>query len=83
MTTNSFQSNTIGKPLGMQEYSSEGADKKRISFELREIIVWNVTSNRKTCALAWTGDLDIDCAECSKGILSRWGASENTFKHIS
>lgn len=66
-----------------KKMSFEGADKKRISFELREIVVWNVTSNRKTCALAWTGDLDIDCAECSKGILSRWGASENTFKHIN
>ena len=57
-------------------------NKEKITFKVREIVVWNVTSKRKTCALAWTSDRDIDCAECAKGILSRWGASENTFKHI-
>ncbi|MDQ6994160.1 MAG: hypothetical protein Q9M18_01015 [Mariprofundaceae bacterium] len=62
--------------------SFEDDNKEKITFDVREIVVWNVTSKRKTCALAWTGDRDIDCTECAKGILSRWGASENTFKHI-
>lgn len=53
---------------------------------LRRIYLWNKTSKRKTCGLAWTGNGDdgvkISTEECALAILSRWGASENTFKHL-
>jgi hypothetical protein len=52
-------------------------------FVLREIVLWNKTSNRRTCGLAWTGDRSVSTEECAKAILTRWGASENTFKHIA
>lgn len=52
------------------------------SFTLRRINIWNKTSRRRTSGLAWTGDRDIGTKDCALAILSRWGASENTFKHI-
>lgn len=57
-------------------------DGKDIPFSLRRIFIWNITSNRKTCALAWTADYQMDARQCAEAALSRWGASENTFKHL-
>jgi hypothetical protein len=53
------------------------------TFTLRRLYIWNKTSNRRTCGLAWTGKKEVSSEDCVKAILSRWGASENTFKHIS
>jgi len=50
-------------------------------FKLRHIFIWNQSSKRKTCALAWSGDTDLSTIDCARAILHRWGASENTFKH--
>lgn len=50
-------------------------------FKLRHIFIWNQSSRRKTCALAWTGDTKMSTIDCASAILHRWGASENTFKH--
>ena len=50
-------------------------------FKLRHIFIWNQSSKRKTCALAWSGDTKMSTIDCAKAILHRWGASENTFKH--
>ncbi len=52
------------------------------TFTLRHIHIWNRTSNRRTCGLtnAETELLSLD--EATRAILSRWGASENTFKHL-
>lgn len=58
-------------------------NKETISFVLRRIYIWNVTSNRKTCALSNTGVEKMDNRQCATAILSRWGASENTFKHMA
>ena len=49
------------------------------TFTLRHLIIWNHSSHRRTCGLAYGGQSTED-AVCA--ILSRWGASENTFKHI-
>jgi len=38
-------------------------------------------NNRRTCGLAWTGDRPVSTEDCARAILSRWGASEKTFKH--
>ena len=48
-------------------------------FTLRHLILWNHASNRRTCGLAYGKQSTI---EATRAILSRWGASENTFKHL-
>jgi len=50
-------------------------------FTLRRIYIWNVTSKRRTCALA--GTCSLNTQDCARAILNRWGASENTFKHLA
>jgi len=52
------------------------------SFVLRHLIIWNLTSKRRTAGLAYDGDMTLSTEDAVRGILSRWGASENTFKHI-
>lgn len=59
----------------------EGSDIGAHCFKLRHIYIWNKSSMRRTCGVAWTGNIEINTAECCRAILSRWGASENTFKH--
>jgi len=62
--------------------SDNESDDKCHKFNVRRIYIWNRSCNRRTCGLAWTGDLEVDTAECARAILNRWGASENTFKHL-
>jgi len=52
------------------------------TFTLRKIYLWNQTSNRRTCGLAWDAGRPVSTLQCAQAILSRWGASENTFKHL-
>lgn len=52
------------------------------TFTLRKIYLWNKTSNRRTCGLAWDAGRPASTLQCAQAILSRWGASENTFKHL-
>ena len=59
-------------------YLSE-AETEPHTFTLRHLILWNHTSHRRTCALAYGKQSTI---EATRAILSRWGASENTFKHL-
>ena len=44
---------------------------------------WNVTSHRRTCALASVSLEQLSTQDCARAILNRWGASENTFKHLA
>ncbi|MFV9646540.1 MAG: putative transposase, partial [Desulfobacterales bacterium] len=60
---------------------TEGGDQ-HLKFDVRRIYIWNRSCNRRTCGLAWTGDVDVSTADCARAILNRWGASENTFKHL-
>jgi hypothetical protein len=57
-------------------------ETEKHSFTLRRIYIWNKTSNRRTCGLAWSADKQMSTEDCVRAILSRWGASENTFKHL-
>jgi hypothetical protein len=51
-------------------------------FSLRRINIWNVTCNRRTSALANVSIEKMSATQCAVAILNRWGASENTFKHL-
>ena len=57
------------------------APQEEHPFCLRRIYLWNLKSDRRACGLAWTGERPVSTEDCARGILSRWGASENTFKH--
>lgn len=61
----------------------EPGKTKTHNVTLRRIYVWNKTSRRRASGLAWTGDMEMSTQECAQAILHRWGASENTFKHLN
>lgn len=65
------------------ETSGNEGDNQPLKFNVRRIYIWNRSCNRRTCGLAWTGDMEISTADCARAILNRWGASENTFKHLN
>ena len=66
------------------DYSdNEETIERKLNFNVRRIYIWNRSCNRRTCGLAWTGELDVSTADCARAILNRWGASENTFKHLN
>ncbi len=52
-------------------------------FTLRRIYIWNITSDRRTCALTGVSAKQMSARDCARAILNRWGASENTFKHLA
>jgi hypothetical protein len=70
------------KVFEYEKEDDENKEKTLITFSLRRIYIWNKTTNKRTCGLAWDNNLKLSTEECAQGILSRWGASENVFKHI-
>jgi len=46
------------------------------------VVVWNRRTDHRTSVLCWDGALGLTPEAIAAAILSRWGASENTFKHI-
>jgi hypothetical protein len=67
---------------GAKEFKYGDRDDRK-PFSIRRIYVWNRSSNRRTCGLAWSDEsMVLSTQECAEAILSRWGASENVFKHI-
>jgi hypothetical protein len=64
------------------ENESITENKKKIEFKLRRVYIWNKSTGKRTCALSWEKGPSMNVIECAKVILNRWGASENTFKHI-
>jgi transposase len=51
-------------------------------FDLRRVVVWNRRTDHRTSVLCWDGGLALTPAAIAAAMLSRWGASENTFKHL-
>jgi hypothetical protein len=51
-------------------------------FELRRVVIWNLRTDHRTSALCWDGALELTPVAIAAAMLSRWGASENTFKHL-
>ena len=68
---------------GEKKFSYDDSEKIKHSCTLRKIYIWNRKRNKRICGLAWTSDKKVSTQECTELILSRWGASENTFKHIA
>ena len=58
-------------------------DNETHLYDLRRIYIWNKKTGKRVCGLAWDKDNRLDTEACAKAILNRWGASENTFKHIA
>jgi hypothetical protein len=52
------------------------------TFDLRRVVLWNLRTNHRISVLCWDADLQWSPQEVLTAMLSRWGASENTFKHI-
>jgi hypothetical protein len=65
-----------------KDFTIKSDEGNKETFSLRQFILWNVTAKRRTAGLAHTADYEISGKDCIVGILNRWGASENTFKHI-
>ncbi|MCP4936316.1 MAG: helix-turn-helix domain-containing protein [bacterium] len=61
---------------------AENEEQPEHIFTLRHLIIWNHSSHRRTAGLAHDGSIVLSTEEATRAILSRWGASENTFKHI-
>lgn len=51
-------------------------------FSLRRFGLINTASKKRTSALAFSAATELSQNDCIYGILNRWGASENTFKHL-
>ena len=84
MFTESFEFNAKKYRIfeGEKTFTHKFEDGSSEKFTLRRIYIWNVTSNRRTSALAGVSPDKLSTQDCAVAILSRWGASENTFKHL-
>jgi hypothetical protein len=84
MFTESFEFNAKTYRIfeGEKTFTHKFEDGSSEKFTLRRIYIWNVTSNRRTSALAAVSPDKLSTQDCAVAILSRWGASENTFKHL-
>lgn len=85
MFTESFEFNAKTYRIfeGERTFTHKREDGSDEEFTLRRIYIWNVTSNRRTSALAGVSPDKLSTQDCALAILSRWGASENTFKHLA
>jgi len=67
---------------GKKEFTCNVDDEKTENLTLRRVYIWNVSCSRRTCALSNVASDRMDTEQCAMAILNRWGASENTFKHM-
>jgi hypothetical protein len=51
-------------------------------FTLRRVVIWNLRTDHRTSMVCWDGPLKLTAAAIAEAMLNRWGASENTFKHL-
>lgn len=78
-TFNAKQYSVFEQPKQLTYTDAQGQSHR---FTLRHIHIWNRSSNRRTCALVHADARLLSLQEATCAILSRWGASENTFKHL-
>jgi len=68
--------------IGMEKSFTWNPEKDQSqAFCLRRIVALNVGTNHRFCVLSSLPADKMSTQECAYAILSRWGASENTFKH--
>ena len=67
------------KPEPPQEDAAAAPEHR---FELRRVVIWNQRTDHRTSVLCWDGALGLTPAAIATAMLGRWGASENTFKHL-
>ncbi|MEA3448631.1 MAG: helix-turn-helix domain-containing protein [Bacteroidota bacterium] len=65
-----------------KDFVFEDENKEKHPFSLRRFYILNTANKTHTAGLAYNGNAQLSAEECVFGILNRWGASENTFKHI-
>ena len=67
-------------------YKPEHADSEEVPpehrFNLRRVVLWNQRTDHRVSVLCGDGELKLSSEEIACAMLGRWGASENTFKHI-
>jgi len=51
-------------------------------FTLRRIVLWNLRTDQRISVLSGDAGLSLPAEMVLVAMLSRWGASENTFKHL-
>lgn len=51
-------------------------------FDLRRVVLWNLRTAHRASVLCWDAEQKLSAQEVVCAMLGRWGASENTFKHI-
>lgn len=65
-----------------EQQDEDAAAPPEHRFTLRRVVVWNLRTHHRTGVLCWDGALALTPAAIAAAMLSRWGASENTFKHL-
>lgn len=65
-----------------KKFTYEDKNKKKHPFKLRRFYIINTATKKRTAGLANNGNTELSQKDCIYAILNRWGASENTFKHM-
>jgi len=63
-------------------FSVTTENKEKKTFSLRRFYIINTSTDKRASALAYNGKTELSQQDCIFAILNRWGASENTFKHM-
>ena len=59
-----------------------GQEQIEHHFKLRRVVLWNLRTEHRVSVLCGDAELKLSSQEIACAMLGRWGASENTFKHI-
>ena len=65
-----------------KKFTYEDENEKEHPFTLRRFYIINTATQKRTSGLAHNGNTGLSQKDCIYAILNRWGASENTFKHM-
>lgn len=65
-----------------KEFIFTDKNQEKHPFSLRRFYIINTSTKKRTSALAYNGATGLSQEDCIYAILNRWGASENTFKHM-
>jgi hypothetical protein len=57
--------------------------EKAQTVTLHRIVLWNLSTSRRASGLCWAPEGNFDLETFAFALLNRWGASENTFKHLN